>query len=227
MSVTVRSHLPGGTHATMTQLEPGAVSLADIASSKTDQGLSALLPDYCRLRGPIVVCLTDARNSHGSAVALSGKPHFTHNNRGSGSPMAELALGRTPRVFIYRLCEGCNNYIVTGRPPQSLCVKCAGRQSHTKRRRVSDEVDRTASQATAVMAQNQTDMTQNMTVLAQRVIETEDKVRMLQSVVRALQGHLGVHQRVHQNLTRLLDSFSKCLLYSNLFTRQTHWWSLK
>jgi len=187
-TVTVRSHLPGGTHATMTQLEPGAVSLAAIASSKDDPGLSALLPACCRLGGPIVVCVTDARNSHGSAMALSRTPHFTHNNRGSGRPMAELALSSAPCVFIYRLCEGCNNFIVTGRPPQSQCVKCVGRQSRTKRRRVSDEVDRTPSQATAVMAQNQTDMTQNMTVLAQRVIETEDTVRMLQSVVRALQG---------------------------------------
>jgi hypothetical protein len=174
----------------MTQLEPGAVSLADMANSKTDQELSALLPACCRLGGHIVVCVTEARNSHGTAVALIGTPHFTHNNRGSGSPMAELALNKTPRVFIYRLCEGCDNYIVTGRPPQSLCVKCVGRQSRTKRRRVSDEVDRTPSQATAVMAQNQTDMTQNMTVLAQRVIGLEDTVRMLQSVVRALQGEI-------------------------------------
>ena len=176
----------------MTQLEPGAVSLADMANSKTDQGLSALFPVGCRLGGPLVVCLTDARNSHGSAVALSGTAHFTHNNRGSGRPMAELALGRPPCVFMYRLCGSCHNYIVTGRPPQSVCVKCAGRQSRTKRRRVSDEGEGTPAQTMAAMAQTVSAMTQNMTVLAQRVIALEGVVRALQGAPEE-EGALELH----------------------------------
>jgi hypothetical protein len=82
----------------------------------------------------------DARNPNGTAARLTDMEHFTHGH-GAGRPMTDLAEhGDLSDVYIFRLCDGCYEFVVIWRPPHSLCARCTGRQSRTKRRRTTDDM---------------------------------------------------------------------------------------